>query len=297
MLKRPDKIRQEKTVKKKKSLRKNKSKARQAEQRARVRNRLAMGIKTISGILVVPLMALLFIFTHDLVTQWDHFNAKTIQVTGNRHLTENQVLALAGIQRGQNILSVNLGLARKNLISHGWIVDAAVNRRLPDGLGIEIREHDAVAVLDLGPGFLMDARGQVFKKLGPGESDRLPVVSGLVYADIAVGKQPETPLMRAVVDLLEMSHGSAAMIPGMRLKKIQADRETGLTLTLAGRLATIKIGYDRYPEKLHMLRIVSQFTIKTENLATIESVDLNNTNRIVLGPVVPDTPLANNKEV
>jgi len=284
-------------VKKKKALRKNKSKARQAQRRARVQHLLAMGFKTIGGILAIPLMALLFIFAHDLITQWDHFNAKTISVTGNRHLSEEQILELAGIHREQNILDVNLGLARENLISHGWIADAAVNRRLPDGLGIEIREHTPVAVLDLGPGFLMDARGRVFKRLGPGESGRLPVVSGLAYADITVGKQPETPLMQAVVDLLEMSRGSAAVIPGKRLKKIQADRETGLTLTLAGRLATIKIGYGHYPEKIHMLSLISKFTAKTQNLATIESVDLNNTNRIVLGPVVPDTPLANNKEV
>jgi cell division protein FtsQ len=284
-------------VKKKKSLRKNKSKARQAQQHARVQHLLAMGFKTIGGLLAVPLMALLFIFAHDLITQWDHFNAQTIQITGNRHLTENQVLELAGIHQGQNILAVNLGLARRRLISHGWIADAAVNRKLPAGLGIEIREHTAAAVLDLGPGFLMNARGTVFKKLGPGESGRLPVVSGLVYADLAGGKQPVTPLMRAVVNLLEMSRDPAAVIPGKRLKKIQADRETGLTLTLAGQPATIKMGYDRYLEKLHLLNLISQFAAKTKSLTTIESIDLNNTNRIVLGPVTPDTALVNNKEV
>lgn len=284
-------------MKKKKPLRKNKSKARQAQRRARAHRLLAMGFKTIGGILAVPLLALLFIFAHDLITQWDHFNAQTIQITGNHHLTDNQVLKLAGIDRGQNILAVNLGLARRRLISHGWIADAAVNRKLPAGLGIKIREHTPVAVLDMGPGFLMDARGTVFKKLGPGESGQLPVVSGLVYADLAVGKQPVKPLMRAVVNLLEMSRGSAAVIPGKRLKKIQADRETGLTLTLAGQPATIKIGYHRYPEKLHMLNLISKFAAKMQNLAAIESIDLNNTNRIVLGPVTPDTALVNNKEV
>jgi cell division protein FtsQ len=242
-------------------------------------------------------MALFFIFTHDLITQWDQLNTKTIRITGNRHLTEAQVLELAGIVPGQNILSVNLGLARKRLITHGWIADAAVNRKLPDGLGIEIHEHVPAAVLDIGPGFLMDSRGTVFKKMQPGESGQLPVVSGLVYADIAVGSQPATPLMQAVVELLEMSRGSAAVIPGKRLKKIQADPETGLTLTLAGRFETIKIGYDRYSEKLHMLEVISQFAERSQNLATIRTIDLNNTSRIVLGPIVPDTPLVNNKEV
>ena len=136
-------------MKKKKSLRKNKSKARQAQRRARARRRLALGLKAVGGLLAVPLMALLFIFAHDLITQWDHFNAQTIQITGNRHLTDNQVLALAGIHREQSVLAVNLGLARRRLVSHGWIADAAVYRKLPAGLGIEIREHIPAAILDL----------------------------------------------------------------------------------------------------------------------------------------------------
>lgn len=284
-------------VKKKKSLRKNTSKARQAAKRARRRQRLSLGLKTTAAAIAIPLLALGFIFTHDLITQWDHFNTTTIQITGHGHLTKAQVMQLAGIAHGQNILSVNLGQARKRLISHEWIADAAVNRRLPDGLGIVIREHTPAAVINLGPGFLMDARGRVFKKLGPGESGQLPVVHGLGYADLAVGRDPETALMRAVVDLIAMSRGSAAVIPGKRIKRIQADRDTGLTLTLAGRPATIKIGYDRYSEKLHMLNVVSQYTARSPNLTGIESVDLNNTDRIVLGPVVPDAPIGNNKEV
>jgi len=284
-------------VKKQKSLRKNKSRARQAAKRARMRQRASLVLKTTAGLIAVPLLALGFIFTHDLITQWDHFNTKTIHVAGHQHLTEAQVLELAGIAPGQNILSVNLGQVRKRLISHGWIADAAVNRKLPDGLGIVIREHTPAAVIDLGPGFLMDAQGRVFKKLEPGESGQLPVVGGLVYADLVMGRDPETALMRAVVDLIAMSRGSAAVIPGKRLQRIQADRETGLTLTLAGRPATIKIGYDRYSEKLHMLNVISLYTDRSPNLTSIESVDLNNTDRIILGPVVPDAPIGNNKEV
>jgi len=189
-------------VKKKKSLRKNKSKARQAEKRARRRRKASLVLKVTAGIVAVPLLALGFILAHDLITQWDHFNARTIQVSGHHHLTEEQVLQLAGIERGQNILSVNLGQARKRLISHGWIADAAVNRKLPDGLGIVIREHTPAALIDIGPGFLMDAQGRVFKKVRPGEARKLPVVGGLGYADLAVARDPETALMRAVVKLI-----------------------------------------------------------------------------------------------
>lgn len=281
----------------KKSPRKNRSKARQAQRRARIGRLLAMTLKTTGCVISISVMALLFIFLHDLVTQWDHFNAKTIRITGNRHLTEKQVLELAGIHAGQNILSVNLGLARKRLISHGWIADAAVNRKLPDGLGVAIREHEPAAIIDIGPGFIMDPSGIVFKKVGPGEAGGLPVVSGLAYADIATANKPDTPAMQAVVELLELVRGPAAVVLGKHLKKIQADRETGLTLTVAGRFGTVKIGHDRYSEKLRMLAVIGQFAERSAVFTTIESIDLNNTSRIVLGPVAPDTRSVNNKEV
>ncbi len=281
----------------KKSHRKNRSKVRQAQRRARTWRLLATALKTIGGVISIPVMALLFIFLHDLITQWDHFNAKTIRITGNRHLTEKQVLELAGIRKGQNILSVNLGLARKRLISHGWIADAAVHRKLPDGLGVEIREQEPAAIIDIGPGFIMNHSGIVFKKVSPGEAGSLPVVGGLAYADIAAGNKPETPAMQAVVELLELVRGPAAVVLGKRLKRIQADRETGLTLTVAGRFGTVKIGYDRYSEKLRMLAMIRQFAARSKTFIAIESIDLNNTNRIVLGPVTPDTLFVNNKEV
>jgi len=281
----------------KKPPRKNRTKARQAQQRTRARRLLSTALKTIGCIISIPVMALLFIFLHDLITQWDHFNAKTIRITGNRHLTERQVLELAGIRPGQNILSVNLGLSRKRLISHGWIADAAVKRKLPDGLGIEIREHEPAAVIATGPGYIMDHRGIVFKKVKPEEADNLLVVSGLAYTDITAAGQPETPAMKAVVELLEMDRRSVAVALGKRLKKIQVDRETGLTLTMSGHLETVKIGYDQYSEKLRLLNIIRQFAGKSETFAAIESIDLNDTNRIVIGPVTPDMQLVTNKEV
>jgi len=281
----------------KKPPRKNRTKARQAQQRTRARRLLSTALKTIGCIISIPVMALLFIFLHDLITQWDHFNAKTIRITGNRHLTERQVLELAGIRPGQNILSVNLGLSRKRLISHGWIADAAVKRKLPDGLGIEIREHEPAAVIATGPGYIMDHRGIVFKRVKPEEADNLLVVSGLAYTDITAAGQPETPAMKAVVELLEMDRRSVAVALGKRLKKIQVDRETGLTLTMSGHLETVKIGYDRYYEKLRMLTIIRQFAKRSETFAAIESIDLNDTNRIVIGPVTPDMQLVTNKEV
>ena len=277
--------------------RKNRSKARQAQRRARTRQLLAMTLKTIGCIISIPVMALLFIFLHDLITQWDHFNAKTIRITGNRHLTEKQVMEMAGIHTGQNILSVNLGLSRKRLISHGWIADAAVNRKLPDGLGIEIREHEPAAVIATGPGYIMDHRGIVFKKITPGEADNLLIVSGLAYADITTAGPPATPGMKAVVELIELSRRPAAAAMGKWLKKIQVDRETGLTLTISGHLETVKIGYSRYAEKLRMLSMIRQFAERSQTFATIETIDLNNTNRIVLGPVMPDPLSVNNKEV
>ncbi len=104
-------------------------------------------------------MGLLFILGYDIMTQGRMFAAREIAVLGNRQLSEARVLSLAGIDPGVNIFAVNLSLARKRLISDGWIAEARVGREIPDRLVIRVREHVPQAILDLGKKYVMSREG------------------------------------------------------------------------------------------------------------------------------------------
>jgi len=49
------------------------------------------------------------------------------------------------------------------------VISASVSRRFPPGVEIEVAEHLPAARVQLGPAYLVDADGRVFKKVAEGD--------------------------------------------------------------------------------------------------------------------------------
>ena len=62
-----------------------------------------------------------------------------------------------------------------------WIASAEVHRVLPHTIVIDVREHVAAAVVQLGSLYLVDADGHPFKRaeLGTDDGVGLPIITGL----------------------------------------------------------------------------------------------------------------------
>ena len=79
------------------------------------------------------------------------FSAKVISVTGQGHLDRVQVLRIAGLGSGTNLLHADLASAERRLEQDPWVADATVTRRLPGTLTIVVRERIPVAIAQGGP--------------------------------------------------------------------------------------------------------------------------------------------------
>ena len=77
-------------------------------------------------------------------------------------MTNEQVARQARVQKGDNILSIKLSLVRNRLLAHPWIARAEVSRVIPSRLVIRVKEHTALAIVDLGQKFLINHQGQIF---------------------------------------------------------------------------------------------------------------------------------------
>jgi cell division protein FtsQ len=75
------------------------------------------------------------------------------------------------------------------------------------------------------------------------------------------------------------------------------DREIGLTVYAFDRIKAIKIGYDDYTDKYAKLKNVLLFLKKGDGFSHLESIDLNNLNRIVVNPIRIESPAEDHKEV
>jgi cell division protein FtsQ len=161
------------------------------------------------------------------------FGADTIRVRGTDHLTRDDVLRIAGIGQGTNVLYLNGGSVENRLEQQPWIDEAGVDRDLPGTILIRIRERRPVAVVDRdGSPSLVADDGTI---LGPGPAGALPSIEAAIGAPdldgraIAAGARTLAaipPAMRDEVSAVELQRGGL----------VQVDLVSGVTASLgAGR--------------------------------------------------------------
>lgn len=267
---------------------------------------LVSGVRVITTGIGIFVLSLLFILCHDVITQWNAFPVERITLTGNQRLNQEQVYQQSLIQPGANIFAVNLNIARKRLLAHPWIEEAHIQREIPSGIRIHIREYRALAVIDLGRQFLLDDAGILFKELESNDSLDLPVVHGLSYADVDIDAntsrlqkrvvpidEEEKSLKRttspfeALVAVLRLGNEIGSVIPNTLVDRIVVDRETGITIHMKEGPKTVKLGYGNFSAKYDLLERLLAYLDKgpAGKWHKVETVDLNNLDRIVVLPL------------
>jgi cell division protein FtsQ len=280
-----------------KRLRKNYYKNSNARKRNKMLKRFVFGLKLMAVGTALVFVSLLFVFSYDFLTQCDYFKAEELMVNGAHRLTQNQVLQQANITTGVNIFSVNLSKVRKRLLAHSWIEDAEVRRELPSGINIRVKEQKPLAVLDLGRKFIINTHGEIFKEMDKADHCSLPMISGLEFSDINVKGESRSIPFDAVMKILGLGQKPESVLPYSLIKKIHVDREMGLSIYAFDDIKEIKIGYNNYTDKYAMLKDVLFYLEKNGGFSRLESIDLNNLNRIVVNPAKIESAARDHKEV
>jgi hypothetical protein len=109
----------------------------------------------------------------------DKLRIQAIELRGAEHLTVIDVRALTGINPGDNLLAVNLDRALDQLLTHPWVDRAAIEKRAPDTLVVEVHEFKPAGTVLLESVYYFDRDGFAFKALEPGETAIAPIVTGL----------------------------------------------------------------------------------------------------------------------
>jgi cell division protein FtsQ len=278
-------------------LRKNYYKNSNARKRDKMLKRFVFALKLMVVGTALVFVSLLFVFSYDFLTQCDYFKAEELMVNGTHRLTQNQVLQQANIATGVNIFSVNLSKVRKRLLAHSWIEDAEVRRDLPSGINIRVKEQEPIAVLDLGRKFIINTHGEIFKEMDKADHCNLPMISGLEFSDINVKGESRSIPFDSVMKILGLGQKPESVLPYSLIKKIHVDREMGLSIYAFDNIREIKIGYNNYQDKYAMLKDVLFYLEKNGGFSRLESIDLNNLNRIVVNPAKIESAAEGHKEV
>ena len=253
----------------------------------RVLGRLLIGIKLLGLIGILTALSIVFVMIYSAVTTTDYFSATSIMVSGNHHVSQEQLLSQAGLKLGDNLLALNLRIMRQRLIAHPWVAAARISRRIPHTINIEIEEQRPLAVLDLATRYLVNEQGRIFKAVDTNDPNHLPVITGIGYSDLSLEEAPLSKAMETILEVLLLSRNGKCPIAFTDIEELYLDKETGVTLTLKDNHGRIKLGRDLFEEKYQNLGRLLKYLQRRPQWEKYYALDVTNPERIVLQPGDP----------
>jgi cell division septal protein FtsQ len=176
---------------------------------------------------------------HRWVTSSPRFSITAITIDGTHRVDPAALRAALPVQVGDNVF-VSLGAVARAARAHPWIAAVEVRRVLPHTLTIDVREHRAAAVAELGELYLVDASGRPFKRalLEVGEGDGLPIITGVGRAAYAANPELAAATLRAAIEAY--TSWQAADRPPVG--EVRVDPRGAVTLHTAGQAIAIQLG-------------------------------------------------------
>jgi cell division protein FtsQ len=208
----------------------------------------------------------------------NRFRIASIEVTGNRFLSEGEVRELLGPALGGNLISANLDGLRSNLAASPWVFGAVVRRRLPDTLLVDVTERFPVALAETDHLYVMDASGELIDLLGPRTAGfDLPIVRGLGGVSVEVRRDRARRASVLLEDLGELA---------TEVSEISVDRAGDLLVVLRGDGSVLKLAEPPYRK-----RVLSFLALRQklrERCPDAEYFDLRFKDRIYAKPASRD---------
>lgn len=173
------------------------------------------------------------------LTTSPRFAIAAITIQGTHHVDPEELRAALPIRFGDNVFTSLAGVARAAR-DNPWIAAARVHRILPDTIAIEVREHTAAAVIELGELYLADASGHPFKRaaLETGEGGGLPIITGISRASYAADPDAAATTLRDAIAAADAWHAAERPAIG----EVHVDPHGAVTLHTYDQAIAIQLG-------------------------------------------------------
>ncbi|MBD3368231.1 MAG: FtsQ-type POTRA domain-containing protein [Candidatus Eisenbacteria bacterium] len=168
------------------------------------------------------------------------FVLEGIEVEGNTVLTSDEVITLAGVQRGASLLDVDIREVERAVAAHSRVTRARASRRLPDRLTICLTERRPAALVADGHGGWVEVTsdGTVLPTVERTDVVDLPVVTGVKAPAVGVAAGEE---LTAALRVLERAWEVAPEL-WMDISEIRIAPGSGLTIYTVADGAEVRVG-------------------------------------------------------
>lgn len=202
------------------------------------------------GWLVVLALGVIVAARQWLVTT-PYFALREVRIEGASHRSREHYQAVAALEKGKNVLALDLGDVRRRLLEEPWVEEAVVVRRLPGRIDVTVREREPLAVVALDAPYLVTAAGNVFKTVEADELVDRPVITGLTTESVGDANGRGRELLRRALDLAaEYERGKLA--DAMPLEEVHVEASGEMVLRVGAQGVALELGQGPYRHKLDM---------------------------------------------
>ncbi len=133
------------------------------------------------------------------------FQVNRYVVEGNMALTDEKVVALSGIEQGDNIFYADTWGAKRSLRQNPFVEDAQVRRKLPDQIVIQLKERRSVGYLVTTDGYVQVGEdGRLLAIQQSLSNYNLPVISGVELSELpAIGGFIQNEKLKQALEVLQ----------------------------------------------------------------------------------------------
>lgn len=225
------------------------------------------------GFVVLPVVLLVALIYMVSTAVKSAFHVRSVVITGNEHLTDEELKSMAGLSSNENLFRVSSRKISSKMTESPWIRSVAVRKEFPDRLLIHIREAEPFALLDMkGKLFIVDDRGAMLEELGEIAVPFLPVISSNPYRE-------KEAFLEAIT--LAKAIKNTGLLSRKDHIEIISHKSQEMSVNIDG--IVVKVGAGEYAEKLARLAEIEQ-EIKNRNIS-VDYIDLRFANRVLVSPV------------
>jgi cell division protein FtsQ len=195
------------------------------------------------------------------------FAISEIITTGAKRRSPDDLAAIAGIAKGQNVFSTDLDRARARLIADPWVNEATLARQLPGTIFLRVVEREAGGIVATNDGsakaaggetYVVTRDGAIIKRLETGDPTDLPIVTGVVLQQLMDDRDGATRTIRRALDLAgDYEHSPLAT--RSPLEEVHVEPNGEMTLVVGKNAVALHMGAPPYRRKLEQaVRVVAE---------------------------------------
>ncbi len=152
------------------------------------------------------------------------FGINNIIIVGNTAVTDEEIIALAGIEKGMNIFAADAAVLSQMIPIEPKIQSATIEKKLPGTIKIIVTEREGVAMMNVGRAMVeIDSAGRIIDRYTRVENASLPLLSGVDTTDqgLIPGSYLEGGQITAALEILQYLPEDAENIGEINVADVQ----------------------------------------------------------------------------